>query len=105
MHRRTKNILTWMIIVLGVIALSLYFKYILDLVRTQDAKAEAQTKVTARQEAEMKESLRLSEEKRIEAKNKAWLRCKEEGDRPVMAGLSAVVCIKSEAVAWEYAVP
>lgn len=65
----------------------------------------ADVSAKAKEDAALRLQLKLEDEKRIAAKNEAWTRCMGAGDRPVTGGLYTVVCIKREAVAWEFRVP
>lgn len=64
-----------------------------------------QSVVDAEEKAYFEAARAAAKKKVLEERNARWEECKADGDRPVMAGLQTVVCIKQDAIAWEAALP
>lgn len=64
-----------------------------------------QSLVDAEEKAYFEAARAAAEKKTLEERNARWEECKADGDRPVMAGLQTVVCIKYDAIAWEAVLP
>ena len=94
----------WAFIVTLTLGVIWFLLYVSSRIRHDEALQQAARASSQRRLEHEEYERKLAEKKSLEDRNQAWERCMRDGNRPVIGGLTTVVCIKREAIAWVHVI-